>query len=453
MTVEFGVEAGIIAAAVTALSLWLLHPVAVRLNLMDVPHGRKHHASPTPFIGGFAILAGVVAVGTTLPDPGQYAGFASGCVLLAVIGLLDDKYAVAWYWRVLVQGLATLMMVYGDGVRVEHFGPALGLDDTSLGALSVPFTLLATIGLINAVNMVDGIDGAAGSLVATALALVVGAAWYSGNIPVAQNAVVLLCAVLAFLAYNMRHPWQPRARCFLGNTGSTFLGFALAWLVFRLTQNSHHPVSPVLALWFLPIPVMDTLVLMARRLRNRRSPFEADRNHIHHLFEAAGVGPTRASLAMAFFSISCGVMAGQALRMDVPEPLLLAAFGAMCMGWYWATRDRQSAIEVVATLMATSNQEDANVAVVRPRTPARVPTPVTQISVMRRPLRNVGQGTRPTPEPLLQQMLELADRDIQEPVAEGVGVAARPVRSGAGPRAPLRDSGNSVRTRPPASPM
>lgn len=423
MTGALGIEMGIAAASITAIVLWLLQPVATRLNLMDVPHGRKQHDSPTPYIGGFAIMAAVFAVGATAGHAGQYAGFASGCLLLAVIGFLDDKYAVAWYWRVLVQALATLLMVYGDGVRVEQVGPLFGLADTSLGSLSVPFTVIATVGLINAVNMVDGIDGAAGSLVATALALVVGAAWYSGNMPVAQSAVLLLGAVLAFLAYNLRHPWQPRARCFLGNSGSTFLGFALAWLTFRLTQNAGHPVSPVLALWFLPIPVMDTLVLMARRLRNGNSPFAADRNHIHHLLEAAGVGPTRASLVMAMVSLACGLAAGQALRMDVPEPILLGAFGLLTVGWYALTRDRRQAIEVVATWLATGHRRADHAAVVLARSPvveqaqSRAHEGRAEAFVHVNPYRSRRASVYSQPSagtPALQQMLEQADRDIAE---------------------------------------
>ena len=121
----------------------------------------------------------------------------------------------------------------------------------------------------------------------------------------------------------------------------------------RLTQNPGHPVSPVLALWFVPIPVMDTLVLMVRRLRSRQSPFIADRNHIHHLMLEGGFGPTQAAMALALFSLFCGLVAGQALRMDVPHPWLLGAFFAMCIGWYWLTSRRERAIAVFRRIYDT----------------------------------------------------------------------------------------------------
>ena len=112
-------------------------------------------------------------------------------------------------------------------------------------------------------------------------------------------------------------------------------------------------MSPALVLWFVPIPVMDTLVLMVRRLRNGRSPFIADRNHIHHLMLEAGFGPTQAGLALAGFSVVCGLLAGQALRLNVPEPVLLLAFGGLCLGWFLLTRNRQRAVYFFHALYRT----------------------------------------------------------------------------------------------------
>jgi UDP-GlcNAc:undecaprenyl-phosphate GlcNAc-1-phosphate transferase len=204
--------------------------------------------------------------------------------------------------------------------------------------------VFATIGLINAVNMIDGADGLAGLLGLTALALFAGAAVYAGNLVLAGRLSVLCGALAAFLAWNVRLPWRPRAKVFLGNAGSALLGLVIAWTAFRLTQNPGHPVNPVLALWVLPIPVMDCLVLIVRRLQEGRSPFSAGRDHIHHFMQDAGFGPTRAAVLLALFSVFTGVAAGQAMRLDVPNPLLLLAYVALCVGWYWLTRDHARAV-------------------------------------------------------------------------------------------------------------
>ncbi|MDR7135850.1 UDP-GlcNAc:undecaprenyl-phosphate GlcNAc-1-phosphate transferase [Lysobacter niastensis] len=348
-------ERGLAAAGLTFLVQWLLRPVAHRWNLLDHPKGRKDHSHPTPITGGLAIAVGVVVTGLSMLQAtvAMYA-FCAASILLIVVGLLDDKYDLRWYWRVLAQSVAALVMVYLGGVRIEQLGPVFGLGETSLGMLSVPFTVFATVGLINAINMVDGADGLAGLLVTGALVMLTAAALYAGNGGIADHTLILIGSVGAFLTYNMRLPWQPRAKVFLGNAGSAFLGFVIAWISFSLTQNPGHPVSPVLALWFVPVPVMDCLVLIARRLCLGKSPFIADRNHIHHIMQEGGFGPTQVALALALFSGICGLAAGQAMRMDVPQPLLLVAFLGLCFGWYRLTGRRERVVGMFRALRGHS---------------------------------------------------------------------------------------------------
>ncbi|WP_162349281.1 MraY family glycosyltransferase [Pseudoxanthomonas gei] len=347
-----GVEKGLIAAGLTLLVQWLLHPVANRLDLLDHPKGRKDHAHPTPITGGLAMAVGIlVTAWSTLDGVGTpLIAFSLASTLLIVVGLLDDKYDLPWWLRIGVQVIAALIMVLVGGVQVEQLGPVFGLGDSSLGMLSIPFTVFATVGLINAINMVDGSDGMAGSLVLAALVMLVAASLYSGNGAMAERVMIMVGAVAAFLWFNLRFPWQPRARLFMGNAGSAFLGFVIAWVSFRLTQNPGHPVSPILALWLIPVPVMDCLVLMARRMRDRQSPFHADQNHIHHVLRGSGFRPMQKVAFLVLFSGVCGLACGQALRMDIPEPLLLGAFFVLCGGWYWLTSRRDRAIRFFSRL-------------------------------------------------------------------------------------------------------
>ena len=347
LLLDLGVVHALAAAAITWVVLKLLHPVAPRLNLLDYPKGRKDHAHPTPITGGLAMLAAFVAVGAmTIGSLASdtLASFAVAALLVSGVGLLDDRYDLRWYWRVLAQVVAALIMIYGAGVRVEQIGPVFGLDSLALGWLSVPFTVFATVGIINAINMIDGADGLAGLLVAAGLVMLAAAAVYAGNLGLSRHSLVVAGAVGAFLLYNMRFPWQRRAKAFMGNAGSAFLGLVVAWVVFRLTQNPGHPVNPVLALWLVPVPVMDCLVLTVRRTRQGRSPFSAGRDHIHHFMRDAGFGPTQAAIALTVFSLVCGLAAGNAMRADVPHPLILAVFLVLCVGWYWLSARRERAI-------------------------------------------------------------------------------------------------------------
>lgn len=351
-----GVEKGLTAAALTFVIQWLLMPVAHRWNLLDFPNGRKDHAHPTPITGGIAMAIGIlVTAWATLDHVGApLLAFTLGSALLIVVGLLDDKYDLPWAVRICAQVAAALIMVYVGDVRVQHLGPVFGLGDVSLDWLAVPMTVFATVGLINAINMIDGADGLAGSLVLTALVMLAAACLYSGNTVMFERVVILVGAVAAFLWFNLRFPWRPRAKLFMGNAGSAFLGFCIAWVAFRLTQNPGHPVSPVLALWLLPVPVIDCLVLMARRLRAGHSPFKADHNHVHHLLRAGGFSPMHKAVFLSLFSGLCGLVAGQALRLDVPEPLLLLAFIGLCVGWYWLTSRRDRVIDTIARVRGAS---------------------------------------------------------------------------------------------------
>ena len=341
----FDPTSAVAAFVLAALLPWWLEPAARRLDLMDYPKGRKDHERPTPVTGGLAMaIASVLAYWAAPNLTPSIQAFCIAAVLLVAVGLWDDKHDLRWYWRVLAQVVAALVVIFWGGVRVEQLGPLFGLGQTSLGFLSVPFTVFATVGIINAMNMIDGADGLAGMLGLAALAMLCAASVYAGNLVLAERVAVLCGALAGFLVWNLRFPWRPRARVFMGNAGSGFLGLVIAWVAFRLTQNDGHPVNPVLALWLLPIPVMDTLVLIVRRLQEGRSPFAAGRDHIHHMMQDAGFGPTRAAFWLTVFSLACGLVVGQAMRLDVPNPLLLAAYIALCVGWYLLTRDRTRAV-------------------------------------------------------------------------------------------------------------
>lgn len=342
----------VVSCGIAWMLLWVLEPLAGRWGLVDRPKGRKDHSRPTPVVGGLAIAGGSVIAGLTLlGEIGNGAlAFSGGASLLLLTGLLDDKYDLRWQTRVAVQVLAALTMVYFGGVRVEHLGPVFGLSDFSLGWASVPFTVFATVGLINAVNMIDGSDGLAGSLVLVCLLMLTAASIYAGNWHFPKYLMIVSGALVAFLWFNARLPGRTSARVFLGNAGSALLGYTIAWFAFRLTQNPGHPVSPALALWMLPIPVMDCLVVMIRRMRLGRSPFSADHGHIHHFLREAGFNPLQKSIFLGGVTALMGLAAGQALRLDIPEPVLVLAFVAMCLGWYAITAKRPLALAVIARL-------------------------------------------------------------------------------------------------------
>lgn len=336
--------------AVTAV-IYLLGPLARRIGLLDRPGGRKDHRDPTPVTGGLAIAVGTIVPAILLAEPtAPLIGLGAAALVLMIVGVLDDLRDVRWGWRILAQVAAALIMVYVGGVKVEQIGPVMGLANMDLGYLSAPFTVLATVGLINALNMVDGIDGLAGSLALCAIAMLIAAGVYSGNTELVNGLVAMSGAVCAFLMFNLRFPWSPRARVFLGNSGSAYLGLVVAWAAFRLTQNAYHPVSPVLAPFLIAPPVIDCLVLIVRRALHRRSPFDADRTHVHHLLMDAGFSVTGVVATLCSASLALGLLAALALQTNIPQPLFIVAYLGLTAAYFFISRRPEQASRLIGRI-------------------------------------------------------------------------------------------------------
>ena len=278
----------------------LLTPFAQRFRLLDIPDNRKLHNAPVPMVGGLAIYL-VIVSGFALFDPPIKAHwFAFALTLLLGVGLLDDAFGLGIKTRIFAQFIGSLVMVFGADLSIQSVG--LGLPwDGALGLLGVSITLFAVIGLTNGFNMVDGIDGlASGHLLIGILSLVGIQVWMFGGVHQGIWLSVLFAAVFGFWLVNMS--LTPLKQVFLGDSGSLLLGFIMSWLLVYYSQAPVARIEPVAALWCVSLPVMDTLVVIVRRLKNRRSPFSSDRNHLHHLLVDQGVHPTKALGCILLFA-------------------------------------------------------------------------------------------------------------------------------------------------------
>jgi UDP-GlcNAc:undecaprenyl-phosphate/decaprenyl-phosphate GlcNAc-1-phosphate transferase len=192
--------------------------------------------------------------------------------------------------------------------------------------------------------MSDGVDGLAGTLSLVSLALFTGFALYAGDVAQAERLLALCAALLGFLLWNLRFPWQPRARVFLGNGGSMLLGFVIAWTSVRLTQNAAHPISPVLGPWTLALPLIDCVTLMFRRWRQGRSPFSSDRHHMHHMLLDAGFSAPAVVAVLGAVSLGLGLAAAIALKLGMYRPWLVLVFLVLLVGWYAFSSDYPRAV-------------------------------------------------------------------------------------------------------------
>lgn len=272
----------ILAMVVTMAGLPLFVRLAGRWKIIDQPGGRKVHTTPIPRVGGLAMACGVLAAALlTMHLEATDRWFLVAGGVLVVFGAWDDWADLDYRIKLVGQLLAVgIVVVLGD-VQIH----SITLDDsiTLPGWISVPLSLLFLVGITNAINLADGLDGLAGGttflgLCAVALLSSVGD---SGSSTVL--AVAFAGAVLGFLRFNT-YP----ASVFMGDAGSQLLGFAIGVLSVRATQSSAGQISAALPVLLLALPILDTLSVMAQRIGEGRSPFSADRNHIHHKLLALG---------------------------------------------------------------------------------------------------------------------------------------------------------------------
>jgi len=284
----------LVAACTSAAGIVAMRRLALALGLVDRPDQRKQHLGEVPLVGGLAIFTGMLAGAACY---GVFGGFERSLLgtaaVLALLGALDDRFGLSVRDRLLIQTIAILTVIASTGVYIHTLGHIFG-HDVVLGWLGVPMTVLAVIGLVNAFNMMDGIDGLAGSLTLVSIAAVI---LFASPTPL--RGVIMLLALLAaaMLPYLVVNLGFVGGKVFLGDAGSTLIGYLLAWVLIRLSQMPETHLSPVDVLWCVALPVLDTLAVMYRRMRAGQSPFKPDRGHIHHILQGAGLGP-RATLAV-----------------------------------------------------------------------------------------------------------------------------------------------------------
>lgn len=279
----------IIAFSVTASLLFSLKTVAIFTGLVDHPNGRKCHQGDIPLIGGIALFCGFFLAVFSLGQTGYGLRILFiGSLFLIIVGIMDDFKGLSSVTRFGAQILTALVMST-QGIVLQDFG-LIGFSNTPiiLGLFAIPLTIFATVGVINALNMSDGMDGLAGGLTLITLISLTLAAWIAGLELSVKILLLLITSILAFLSFNMRLFGRPQALVFMGNSGSLFLGFVIAWFLITLSQGEQRAITPVTALWIFALPLFDTVSIMLRRILKGRSPFVADREHLHHTLLSAG---------------------------------------------------------------------------------------------------------------------------------------------------------------------
>jgi UDP-GlcNAc:undecaprenyl-phosphate GlcNAc-1-phosphate transferase len=299
----------LVAMLVTAGLCLGLIPLARKIGMVDHPGEHKAHEIPTPLTGGPALLitSGLMMLflceGNVLVQ-----GLAMGGLLMFVVGMIDDYRPLSASVRFLVQVVACMIIIVYADVRLDDFGRLFRDDVVTLGWLSIPLTLFAAMGVINSFNMIDGMDGVSGSIFMVAaggMALLAGMA-QQYNIHLLL--LVAFSAVFGYLILNARFPWNPKARVFMGDSGSQFLGFFLAWCFIALgsdhNEAGQRAFMPITAVWLFAVPLLDTTTVIWRRWHAGESALQADQHHFHHAFLRAGFTVEKAWLLISALALA-----------------------------------------------------------------------------------------------------------------------------------------------------
>ncbi|WP_257657337.1 glycosyltransferase family 4 protein [Parapedobacter lycopersici] len=286
--------------------------LAYQKRLFDDPalEERKIHKYRTPNLGGIAVLtsfaftACLCISGNLLP----YANyiFASG-LLIFLVGLKDDLAALNPYKKFLAQSITALIVVYFADIRLTSFYGVFGIQDIH-PVISYLFSSLLIVFIINAFNLIDGINGLLGS-VSVIVSLTFGYVFFRmEEHGLALLAISMAGSILGFLRYN-----AGRARIFMGDAGAYTIGFIISVLAIQFIElnkaqdagltGSFVQSVPAVAIAILIIPIFDTLRVVVIRLSQGKSPFIADRNHLHHRLLDTGMNHTQATLVLSGFNL------------------------------------------------------------------------------------------------------------------------------------------------------
>lgn len=328
MTLDAGRMALFLAAAlaISAGAVMLFARFAPALGLIDIPGGRKNHQRAVPLVGGLAIFVSLLIAAWSVGIAISASYFLFALSIVIAVGCWDDVEEISPRLKFGIQIAASAIMIWGADVQLHSVGDLLGWRTIGLSILSIPITVVAIVGVVNAVNMMDGQDGLAGSIALIAFAWFAVVAYESGLDVQFKTALIFCGAIGGFLVFNLRFPWQPRARVFLGDAGSLMIGFAIGWFAIDLTQGPQRTFPPIAALWIIVLPLADCVSLMLRRLRARKSPFVADNHHIHHYLLGRGFTHGQTLSILLGLSVVFGGVGYAGWKLQVPEAVMFWPF-------------------------------------------------------------------------------------------------------------------------------
>ena len=302
------VAALVVAFLVSFISTPVVRSFAYRVGAIDVPKdNRRMHKKPIPRMGGLAIFLGFFLSAILFADiTPQVSSMLLGSVIIVILGVLDDIYTLKAWPKFLVQIIAAFVAVEGGNIIEVLSNPNIFSSEPYwvLGWLAWPVSIIWIVAITNAVNLIDGLDGLAVgvSTISSLTLLVIALAVVEGDVAILMGALAGAC--VGFLPYNLNP-----AKIFMGDTGSTFLGFILATVSIQGLFKIYTIISFAVPFLMLGLPIFDTCFAFIRRIAHGQSPMHADRSHVHHRLIDMGLSQKQAVAVLYVISAILGVCA------------------------------------------------------------------------------------------------------------------------------------------------
>jgi UDP-GlcNAc:undecaprenyl-phosphate GlcNAc-1-phosphate transferase len=302
------------ALSVLAISLLIKH--AKTLGLQDIPNQRSSHKKTTPRSAGIGFIFAPLLVLSifNFSHVSEYYFIYLSIFFITLVGVYDDKYNVSHRIKFLGLLLVAIFVSY-HGVLIESLGVYFGYNIELPFWLALIFSTFAIIGFTNALNLMDGLDGLAGGLSIIMLLFYLTIGFVYDDMLMITLSSTFIISLVAFLLFN----WYP-AKIFMGDSGSLSLGFIIAILSIESLQY----IAPSAVLFIIAMPLIDTFIVMRRRIQRGQSPFKADKNHIHHFLYKTKVNVKISVMLLLYLQLALSIV-GYQLK-DTDQFLSLALF-------------------------------------------------------------------------------------------------------------------------------
>lgn len=278
----------------------IVRVLAFKIGAIDIPKDdRRMHKKPIPRIGGLAIFLGFFITCLFFCEfSRELFLMLLGGMLIVILGIVDDVKSINPFVKLFFQLAIAAIPVIG-GIRIQYFH--IGEKYLFLGLWAIPVTIIWMAALMNAINLIDGLDGlSCGVSTISSISILAVIIIQGGEFSSALITIILIGACFGYLPFN-RNP----ARIFMGDTGSLFLGYTLSLISIEGMFKMHTVISMIVPLIIFALPLFDTIFAIVRRLLAGKSPFSADRGHLHHRF--IDMGFTQKETVKILYAI-CGIL-------------------------------------------------------------------------------------------------------------------------------------------------